>query len=325
MVNDIFTFKYKPKLLKEFYINSNLLEILTTFIQIEKITLLLNGNSGSGKTSLINAVIKEYYIDYQPNDYLSNILFINTLKEQGISYYRTEVKLFCQTPSLIKNKKKILVLDDLDLINEQGQQVFRNCIDKYSNNIFFIASCSNIHKIIESVQSRMDIINIKPYSKTQLSSIALNIINKENIHLDDDILPFILDWCNNSVRILVNYLEKFKLIDKQINLKLAYILCSNISYTEFENYTISCINGDLIKAINIIGNLSKKGFSNSDILDNYFTYIKISNLINESIKYEIISYICKYITIFNILHEDENELIFFTNNIIQLFKLKCIT
>ena len=38
MVNDIFTFKYKPKLLKDFYINSNLLEILTTFIQIEKIT-----------------------------------------------------------------------------------------------------------------------------------------------------------------------------------------------------------------------------------------------------------------------------------------------
>ena len=106
MVNDIFTFKYKPKLLKDFYINSNLLEILTTFIQIEKITLLLNGNSGSGKTSLINSIIKEYYIDYQPNEYLSNILFINTLKEQGISYYRTEVKLFCQTPSLIKNKKK---------------------------------------------------------------------------------------------------------------------------------------------------------------------------------------------------------------------------
>ena len=118
------------------------------------------------------------------------------------------------------------------------------------------------------------------------------------------------------------FIKKFKLIDKKINLNLAYNLCSNIAYTEFENYTIACINCELIEAINLIGNLSKKGFSNSDILDNYFVYIKITNLLDESIKYEIISYICKYITIFNIIHEDESELIYFTNNIIQLLKSK---
>ena len=73
--------------------------------------------------------------------------------------------MFCQTPSLIKNKKKILVLDDLDLINEQGQQVFRNCIDKYTNNIFFIASCGNIHKIIDTLKSRVNILKIDPINK----------------------------------------------------------------------------------------------------------------------------------------------------------------
>ena len=67
---------------------------------------------------------------------------INTLKEQGISYYRSEVKIFCQTSSLFKDKKKILVLDDIDIINEQSQQVFRNCIDKYSNNVIFLASAA---------------------------------------------------------------------------------------------------------------------------------------------------------------------------------------
>ena len=95
MVNDIFTYKYKPKLLKDFYINSNLLEILTTFIKIEKITLLLNGNSGSGKTSLINSIIKEYYIDYEPNEYLSNILFINVnkLSNQNASLLPSSIHL----------------------------------------------------------------------------------------------------------------------------------------------------------------------------------------------------------------------------------------
>ena len=43
---------------------------------------------------------------------------INSLKDQGISYYRTEVKIFCQTQSLIPNKKKFIVLDDISLKEE---------------------------------------------------------------------------------------------------------------------------------------------------------------------------------------------------------------
>ena len=44
------------------------------------------------------------------------------MQEQGISYYRTEVKTFCQTPSMI-SVKKFIALDDIDTINEQSQQV----------------------------------------------------------------------------------------------------------------------------------------------------------------------------------------------------------
>lgn len=320
MTQEILTFKYRPKFISDFYINDDLSEVLHTFLLIEKLNVILAGNSGSGKTSLIHALIREYYELPNYKDYKGNILFINTLKEQGISYYRNEVKLFCQTPSLIKNKKKILILDDLDLINEQGQQVFRNCIDKYNKTVFFIASCNNIHKIIDSIQSRMDIITIKPYSKEQLKRIAINIIKKEKITIEDNVIPFIVDSSNTSVRVLVNYLEKFKLLDKPITNVEANILCTNIAYSDFDKYTSFCKKRDIHNACLIMNVFENKGFSNCDILDNYFHYIKISKLIDESLKYEIIKYICKYITLFNFVHEEENELIYFTNNIILLFK-----
>jgi hypothetical protein len=54
-----------------------------------------------------------------------------------------------------------------------------------------------------------------------------------------------------------------------------------------------------------------------DILDNYFIFIKTTKIISESEKYEIIPLICKYITIFHNIHEDEIELALFTNNIIN--------
>ena len=119
---------------------------------MNNLNILLVGNSTSGKTSLLNTVIKDYYCGISEKEYVDNVLYINSLKEQGINYYRTDVKTFCQISSSIKNKKKIIVLDDIDIINEQSQQVFRNFIDKYSHNVQFISSCSNIQKVIESLQ-----------------------------------------------------------------------------------------------------------------------------------------------------------------------------
>ena len=55
-----------------------------------------------------------------------------------------------------------------------------------------------------------------------------------------------------------------------------------------------------------------------DILDSYFTFIKITQSLPEDIKYKIIKLILKYIAIFHTLHESEIELALFTN---QLFKL----
>ena len=127
-----FIYKYRPKNLREFEMNSTIIELLETFVNTGLLNILLVGDSGSGKSSLINCIIKAYYNDDYKND---NVLHINSLKDQGISYYRSDVKTFCQTMSGIPNKKKIVVLDDIDNINEQSQQVFRNCIDKYSHNV----------------------------------------------------------------------------------------------------------------------------------------------------------------------------------------------
>ena len=65
-------------------------------------------------------------------------------------------------------------------------------------------------------------------------------------------------------------------------------------------------------------NLQNRGFSVMDILDSYFIYIKHNESIEENIKYEIIKIICKYITTFHNIHEDEIELSLFTNDIIIL-------
>jgi DNA polymerase III delta prime subunit len=314
-----FLYKYQPLWLNEFDLEEDLNTLLKTLLEMNVLNILFIGESGSGKTSLINAIIHEYYgtVNIAGND---NILYINNLKEQGITYYRVDVKTFCQTPSGIPGKKKILVVDDIDFINEQSQQVFRNYIDKYSHNVHFIGSCINTQKVIDSLQSRLTIIKKRNLPENKLVKIIGKICKLEKISITAEVSDFIISVSNKSIRIIINYLEKFKLLDQEITIELANQVCTNISFFEFNQYTSICKEEkDLQKAVALIYNLSNRGYSVMDILDNYFVYLKNTTLLTEEEKYAIIPYICKYITIFNNVHEDDIELAHFTNNLIQIF------
>lgn len=312
----LFIHKFQPLLFNDFEIDNEIISILNTLISIDNLNILLIGDIGCGKTILLNAIIKEYYKNHSPELYDENILSINNLKEQGINYYRNDVKTFCQIASSVKNKKKIIVLDDIDLINEQSQQVFRNCIDKYNHNVNFICSCSNIQKVIESLQSRLIIIKIKPLHRDKMHKILNKIKTIENILIEKDAEDFILNVSNNTAKTLINYMEKFKLLNEPITLNLANKVCTNINFYTFEEYTKYIKKKELTNAIKILYEIYDKGYSVMDILDNYFLFVKSTDLLKEDEKYEIIPFICKYITIFHNIHEDEIELSLFTNNLI---------
>ena len=314
----LFIHKYQPLYFNDFETDNSVIDILKTLMLINNLNILIVGGNASGKTSLLNALIREYYYGFTSKEYEENVLYINSVKEQGINYYRTDVKTFCQTCSNIKNKKKIVILDDIDLINEQSQQVFRNCIDKYSHNVHFISSCTNVQKVIESIQSRLTIIKINPIKREHINAIVEKIKINENIDIDEDAQNFIINISNNTVKIVLNYMEKFKLVNQKITYNMAVNLCSNISFFIFEEYTTFLLQKSLKNAIYLITDLYDKGYSVMDILDNYFIFVKSSTILNEEQKFKIIPCICKYISIFHNIHEHEIELALFTNNLILL-------
>ena len=149
-----------------------------------------------------------------------------------------------------------------------------------------------------------------------LITILNNIKKNENIDIDDDAQEFVINVCNNAVKLLINYMEKFKLLNQKVTLNLAVQLCSNISFFIFEEYTKLILGQNIKEAIQLIYEIYDKGYSVMDILDNYFIFVKNTQILNEEQKYKIIPIICKYITIFHNIHEDEIELSLFTNNLI---------
>jgi len=319
--DNMFVNKYKPYFINDFCMDDNLKKTIHTLIDIDNLKLLFVGNQCSGKTTLLYAIIREYYnLDKNTSFPEHNMLIINNLKEQGIQYFRNEMKTFCQSRCSIHGKKKLVIVDDIDSINEQSQQVFRNYIDKYKNNIHFISVCTNIQKVIESIQSRTHIININVPTKDDLIRIMNTIVTNENIIINDESKEFLIKTVDNSIRLLINYLEKFYILNKPINIDLCKKLVSNISYNLLEKYIIHIQNNEINEAIRLITKIHDYGYSVIDILDYFITFIKQTVILDDNTKYEVIPFLCKYITIFHSIHEDGIELALFTNNLKILLK-----
>lgn len=314
-----FITKYKPYFLHEFTMDEKINQVLRTLFEIDDLNTLFIGGSGTGKTSLLYAIIREYYglskTDSIPE---TNILFVNTIKEQGIQYFRNEMKTFCQSKCSIYGKKKMIIIDDIDMVNEQSQQVFRNYIDKYSQNIHFISVCTNIQKVIESIQSRVHILKIQPPNKSDLEATMNYIISRENIIIDENAKKYLMTISGYSIRSLINYLEKLYIYGEDIDYVLCVKMCSSISESIFEDYIMNLKTNNLEKAIDIIYSISETGYSVIDILDFFFLFIKQTTIIDEDIKYQIIPFLCKYITAFHKIHEDTIELALFTNNLLGI-------
>ena len=348
--NKTFIQKYKPQYLNDFGFDNKFISVVKTFVEIDCLNVLFIGNSSSGKTTLLYSLIREYYGSFINIENNKNILLINNICEQGINFFRNEMKNFCQSYCSIYGKKKMIIVDDLDLINEQSQQVFRNYIDKYENNIMFVSVCTNIQKIIESLQSRLHIIKINQISLNQQIFIMDKILINEKINIDEKTKKFLLFISNNSIRTLINNLEKIFIYSSgehdYISYDICKDICSNISFVFFENY-INCLklgtNGtphpslltenimaedknsinsmfpDLNEAIKIIYDVFNFGYSVIDILDFFFYFVKNTELLTEDEKYKIIPILCHYITIFYNLHENEIELALLTNSISKVF------
>ena len=316
ITHSTFITKYKPYFIRDFYLDKNLSSVLHTLLEIDQLNLLFVGSSSSGKTIMLHALIREYYGLKQDDPFPeNNILFVNNLKEQGIQYFRNEMKTFCQTHTAIYGKKKLVIIDDLDNINEQSQQVFRNYIDKYRHNIHFIAVCTNLQKVIESIQSKLHILRISIPTPEQVKEVLNNIVQKEQITMDEESKDYLIVISGGSIRVLINFLEKIYILGEPVDLDLCKRICSSISIQEFETYLKHIQNNDILSAIEVLYRIYDFGYSVIDILDYFFCFIKMTNMLDEETKYRIIPYLCKYITIFHNIHEDGIELALLTNNL----------
>jgi DNA polymerase III delta prime subunit len=287
----MFLYKYAPKTLDDFDMEDK--DNLQDFTN-----LLILGGERTGKTTLANLLVRKVSRG-------DDVLYINNLKEQGIQYYRNDVKCFCQTTSLVK---KMVVIDSLDDMSEQAQQIFLNYVDKYGHNISFIAIGTNPQKIIEGMYSRFVLVKLKPVRKAYLQSLMERIIAAESIDLDPSAIPYIMSLSNYNIGTVLNYLEKYKILGIPITKTYIEQTHTDIHSPLFQTYLQCLLENKKEDAQQCLFQMYSDGYSITDILDAFYVFLKGEE---SPFRYELIKLICKYIILLNTVHDHHIELLFF--------------
>tara|TARA_Y100000389_G_C17416504_1_gene494054 strand:+ start:244 stop:1194 length:951 start_codon:yes stop_codon:yes gene_type:complete len=309
-MSEVFIQRYSPKSISEFNIDN------AQIFSNKNINILISGPRGSGKTSLLMMFIKTN-LGEDVNLYAhEDILFLNNMKDQGIQYCRTHIKMFCQRPS---KKPKIIAIDDIDEFSDVSQQVICNSLYKFTHDVVCLATCNNTLKVFDGLKSRMIYVALSPPTYELLRKLCLIVIEEEQLNLDkmdNCLVQTIVESANKSYKVLLNTLQKIQIYREKVSMDNVAELITAINFKIFDTYFDLACSGDLQGAINVLVDISQSGISVIDILFEVFAYVKdTNNMLDNKTKFVAIKLISKYITIFNYHHEDMIELAFFTNDL----------
>ena len=326
--------KYKPYYVDDFFLTPDQNTVLKHMLNNNIVlNLMVVGDVATGKTTFLYALIREYYGLTRTDRFSQHdVLFINNLKEQqGIGYFRNEMKTFCQTRSKHpQGHKKMIVIDDVDTIHQQCQQVLCNYIDKYRHNIHFVFSCNNVQKVTENIQSRIQILRLGTPEPQHLLQLYNRIVQEEGLDKrmcleeKESIRNYLLSISHGNLRELVNILEKMIVFfgNPKPNDVITEDLCRSLFLTRihqsFQDYLAAMRQNDLRESIRIMYSIVANGYSMVDIFDAFFKFVKITDLVSEKEKYEIVKILCNYITIIHNVHEETIEMVLFTNDVLKI-------
>ncbi len=224
--NPLWVEKFRPQTVADTILPKDLKKTFQKFVDDKNIpNLLLNGSSGTGKTTVAKAMLEELGCDY---------IVVNGSLERSIDSLRNDLQQYVTSLSIYGTGRKYVIIDEADGLSTLFQNAFRNFMEEHSKNAGWILTSNNRFKIIDAIKSRCSVIDFKihPSEKKELAAQFMvrltQILDYEKIEYDKTSLVGIISKFFPDWRRVLNEIQRYSVTGKIDSGILANLQESNI-------------------------------------------------------------------------------------------------
>ena len=290
--------KYRPSSLEELVGQSDAVKLISEQIKNSNLShaYLFSGPRGVGKTSLARIIATTIGCD--PVFDITEIDAASHNKVDDIRELNDSVNFIASSPG----KKRVFILDEVHMLSNAASNAFLKTLEEPPEHVIFILATTEPERVIETIRSRTTQIAFKRIKNADIISSLEKISKAEKIKLSEDILDYIANSSDGSLRDAINLFEQtFSTFGNKATMEQLYSILGKVTITDLLQILEAMGTQDTATVLKVLRANYKKGLQAIDILNSitdlfrnlfYFKYLpKDENFTVPRIKIRTIS--CK--------------------------------
>lgn len=281
--------KYRPNNFDDLVGQSEIANIIKNEILHNKIShaYLFSGPRGTGKTSTAKIIARMINCHNLSDDGIpcgecpsclnfnssSDVVEIDAASNNGVDEIRELRDKVNLVPTF--GKYKIYIIDEVHMLTTQAFNALLKTLEEPPSHVVFILATTEFYKIPVTVISRCQKFQFLKFSNDDIVARLENICKLENIDIENDALYEVSRLSDGGLRDAINMLDQLSSFkDSKLDVNDVYKLSGVISYSEFSDLFSYIYKNEVVKIVDFIENIDKKGKNFSRFIEDLLDFLK---------------------------------------------------
>jgi DNA polymerase-3 subunit gamma/tau len=271
--------KYRPSSLVELVGQADAVQLIREQIKNGNLShaYLFSGPRGVGKTSLARIIATTIGCD--PVFDITEIDAASHNKVDDVRELNDSVNFIASSPG----KKRVFILDEVHMLSNAASNAFLKTLEEPPEHVIFILATTEPERVIETIRSRTTQIAFKRIKNADIITSLEKISKAEKINLSKDVLEYIANQSDGSLRDAINLFEQtFSTFGNKATMEQLYSILGKVTTTDLLQIIEAMGTQDTATVLKVLRANYKNGLQAIDILNSitdlfrnlfYFKYL----------------------------------------------------